>query len=53
VGYAAVTLCVSSQRVIIIIVVYFVIDSVRNLFDTPLQVLGGKAAAAYRVSVPR
>jgi hypothetical protein len=35
VSFAAITLCVASQRVFIIIVVYFVIDSVRKLLDTP------------------
>jgi hypothetical protein len=34
VNFAAITLCVASQRVFII-VVYFVIDSVRKLLDTP------------------
>jgi hypothetical protein len=33
VGFAAITLCVASQRVFI--VVYFVIDSVRKLLNTP------------------
>jgi hypothetical protein len=33
VSFAAVTLCVASQQVFI--VVYFFIDSVRNLLDTP------------------
>jgi hypothetical protein len=33
VSFAAITLCVASQRVFI--VVYFVIDSVRKLLDTP------------------
>jgi hypothetical protein len=33
VSFAAITLCVASQRVFI--VVYFVIDSVRKLTDTP------------------
>jgi len=33
VSSAAITLCVASQRVFI--VVYFVIDSVRKLLDTP------------------
>jgi hypothetical protein len=28
-------LCVASQRVFIVVVVYFVIDSVRKLLDTP------------------
>jgi hypothetical protein len=35
VRFAAVTLCVASQRVFIVISVYFVIDSVRKLLDTP------------------
>jgi hypothetical protein len=34
VGFAAITLRVASQRVFID-VVYFVIDSIRELFDTP------------------
>jgi hypothetical protein len=34
VSFAAITLCVSSQRVLIV-VVYFVFDSVRKLLDTP------------------
>jgi hypothetical protein len=38
VSFAAITLCVASQRVFIVVVVYFVIDSVRKLLDTPLQV---------------
>jgi hypothetical protein len=33
VRFTAITLCVASQRVFI--VVYFVIDSVRKLLDTP------------------
>jgi hypothetical protein len=33
VSFAAITLCVASQRVFI--VVYFVIDSARKLLDTP------------------
>jgi hypothetical protein len=37
VSFAAITLCVASQRVFI--VVYFVIDSVRKLFDTPSYTL--------------
>jgi flagellar biogenesis protein FliO len=40
VSFAAITICVASQRVfiviiIIIIIVYFVIYSVRKLLDTP------------------
>jgi hypothetical protein len=46
VSFAAISLCVASQRVFIIIVVvvvvvvvvYFVIDSVRKLLDTPSYV---------------
>jgi hypothetical protein len=35
VRFAAITFCVASQRVfIIIIVIYFVVDSVRKLLDT-------------------
>jgi uncharacterized membrane protein len=37
-SFAAITLCVASQRVFI--VVYFVIDSVRKLLDTPSYVTG-------------
>jgi hypothetical protein len=35
VSFAAVTLCVRFQRVFIFVIVYFVIDSVRKLLDTP------------------
>jgi hypothetical protein len=36
VSFAAITLCVASQRVfIVVIALYFVIDSVRRLLDTP------------------
>jgi hypothetical protein len=34
VSFAAIIICIASQRVFIV-VVYFVIDSVRNLLDTP------------------
>jgi hypothetical protein len=34
-SFATITLCVASQQVFIIVVVYFVIDSVRKLLDTP------------------
>jgi len=37
VSFAAVTLCVASQRVFVV-VVYFVIDSVRKLLDALLYV---------------
>jgi hypothetical protein len=35
VSFAAVTLCVDSQRVFVVVVVDFVIDSVRELLDIP------------------
>jgi len=35
-SFASITLCVASQRVILKVSVYFVIDSVRKLLDTPL-----------------
>jgi uncharacterized protein HemY len=38
VNFATITLCVASQRmfiVVAVVVVYFVIDSVRKLLDTP------------------
>jgi hypothetical protein len=35
VSFVAITLFVASQRVFIVVSVYFVIDSVRKLLDTP------------------
>jgi hypothetical protein len=35
VSFAVITLCVASQRVFVVVVVYFVIDSVRKLLNTP------------------
>jgi hypothetical protein len=39
VSFAAITLCIASQRmfivVVVVVVVYFVIHSVRKLLDTP------------------
>jgi hypothetical protein len=43
VSFAAIILCVASQRVFI--VVYFVIDSVRKLLDTPSYGVGGLPVA--------
>jgi len=40
VSFAAITLRVASQRVSIVAIVYFVIDSVRKLLDTPSYVYG-------------
>jgi len=34
--FSAIILCVASQQVFIVAVVYFIIDSVRKLLDTPL-----------------
>jgi hypothetical protein len=34
VSFAAITLCVASQRVFIVVSVYFVIESVLKLLDT-------------------
>jgi hypothetical protein len=38
VSFVPVILCVASQRVFIFVVVYFVIDSVQKLLDTPSYV---------------
>jgi len=35
VSFAAITLCVASQRVFIVVSIYFIIDSVRKLLVTP------------------
>jgi hypothetical protein len=34
VNFAAIALCITSQRVFVVVSVYFVIDSVRQLLDT-------------------
>jgi disulfide bond formation protein DsbB len=43
VNFAAIALCIASQRVfivvVVVVVVYFVIDSVRKLLDTPSYIL--------------
>jgi hypothetical protein len=39
VSFAAITLCVVSQLVFIVVIVYFVIDSVRKLLDIPSYVV--------------
>jgi hypothetical protein len=36
VSFGAITLCVASQRELIVVSLYFVIDSVRKLLDSPL-----------------
>jgi hypothetical protein len=35
VSFATITLCVASQRVFVVVVVYFIIDSVWKNLDTP------------------
>jgi hypothetical protein len=35
VSFSAITLCVASELLFIVVSVYFVIDSVRKLLDTP------------------
>jgi hypothetical protein len=42
VGFAAITFCVASQRVFIVVSVYFVIDSVRKILDTPSYIAIGQ-----------
>jgi len=37
VSFTAITLCIASQQVFIVVSVYFIIDSVWKLFDTPLH----------------
>jgi len=39
VSFAAITLCVASQRVFSVVSIYFVVDSVRKLLDTPSYML--------------
>jgi hypothetical protein len=41
VSFAAITLCVAFQRVSVVVSVYFVIDSVRKLLDTPSYLMEG------------
>jgi hypothetical protein len=41
VSFAAISLCVASQRVFIVVSVYFVISSVRKLLDTPSNTYSG------------
>jgi hypothetical protein len=40
VGFSAITLCVASQRVFIVVSEYFFMDSVRKLLDTPSYIVG-------------
>jgi len=50
VSFATITLCVASQRVFII-VVYFVIDSVRKILDTPSYITTKKTTTWVCLSV--
>jgi hypothetical protein len=47
VSFVAVTLCVAFQRVFIIVVVYFVIGSVRKLLDTPSYLVSTSMFSQY------
>jgi hypothetical protein len=40
VSFVAINLCVASQRVFIVVRVYFVIDSARKLLDTQIYLMG-------------
>jgi hypothetical protein len=56
VSFAAITLCVASQRVFIVVSIYFVIDSVRKLLDTPshaLRVLTFVSKQTFGPTFPR
>jgi hypothetical protein len=48
VSFAAITLCVASRRVFIVVSVYFVIDSVRKLLDTTLYLEINTSSVTYR-----
>jgi hypothetical protein len=58
VSFAAITLYVASQRVFIVVSVYFVMDSVQKLLDTPsyenvlLRVLLSSVSPLYLSSPP-
>jgi len=53
VSYAAITLCVASQREITKVSVYFVIDSVRKRLDTPSYVTIRKVAIVAHVKASK
>jgi hypothetical protein len=52
-SFAAITLCIASQRVFVVVSVYFVIDSVRKLLDTPSYTVSSihTAASTYMPSL--
>jgi hypothetical protein len=41
VRFADITLCVASQQMFVVVIVYFFIDPVRKLLDTPSYMLQG------------
>jgi hypothetical protein len=55
VNYTTITLCVASQQVFIVVSIYFVIDSVRKLLNTPLYAMATyrdrESKAAYTVKL--
>jgi hypothetical protein len=54
VTFAAITLCVASERVFIVVSVYFVIGSVRKLLDTPsYNIMSYTAIYPYSFSNPQ
>jgi hypothetical protein len=52
VSFAAITLCVASQWVFIVHVVYFIIDSVRKILDTPSYFIFVKSQDRYSARRP-
>jgi hypothetical protein len=53
VSSAAIALCVASQQVfVVVVVVYFVIDSVPKLFDTPSYVFQGSGGLQHGSGSP-
>jgi hypothetical protein len=49
VSFAAITLCVASQRVCIVAVVYFLIDSVQKPLDTPSYIRLGYLTTLFQL----
>jgi hypothetical protein len=49
VSFAAINLCVTSQRVLIVVSVYFLIDSGHKLLDTPSYVGLGSTAYSFNL----
>jgi hypothetical protein len=51
VNFAAITLCVASQRVFIVVSVYFFLDSVPKLLDTPSYIVFPCLSSSDRVDI--